>query len=214
MSIFIQFSFSFHSIFIRFSFNFHSIFRFICWKIHLILSNEFYNFQSQFFLMKNCIHFSPFIVVVPFILATLYCTLNGYVQAKYLLCYADYGFSWALGLRFIIGSVLFLVGMGINLHGDATLASLREPKAVSKEEDLAADAGGGGRCLGEDRTLCIPRGQWTFSILIFRFPRSENSIDSINSLIKLIQSINQSIESIQLDHISFRDLNQILICFD
>lgn len=96
--------------------------------------------------------------VVPFVLATLYCAVNGYIQSKFLLCYADYGFSWVLGLRFIVGSMLMLIGMGINLHGDATLAMLRRPDVVSKrDEGFPADAAGGQGLVAEEETR-IPHG--------------------------------------------------------
>jgi len=102
--------------------------------------------------------------LVPFIAATLYCTVNGYLQAKFLLSYADYGYTWVFGFRYILGSILFLVGMLINISGDATLAQLRSPDVLPVKSDvgrdIAADAAGGkgSRVLGEERHLAIPHG--------------------------------------------------------
>ncbi|OQV18980.1 putative 3-oxo-5-alpha-steroid 4-dehydrogenase 1 [Hypsibius exemplaris] len=82
---------------------------------------------------------------------------NGHIQSKFLLCYADYGYAWVLGLRFILGSMFVVIGMGINLHSDASLAMLCRPDVVAKmDEDFAADAAGG--MGGEEQTLRIPHG--------------------------------------------------------
>ncbi|XP_013420420.1 3-oxo-5-alpha-steroid 4-dehydrogenase 1 [Lingula anatina] len=67
---------------------------------------------------------TPFI---PFFLALVYCTFNGYLQARFLLQYADYPNHWVLSPNFIIGLLLFGFGMFVNIHSDHVLRNLRKP---------------------------------------------------------------------------------------
>ena len=55
------------------------------------------------------------------------CTVNGYLQGRYLTNYADYDQSWFFDPRFLVGHLLFLVGMAINIHSDSLLRALRKP---------------------------------------------------------------------------------------
>ena len=61
-----------------------------------------------------------------FLLALLYCLLNGYIQATYLtsLC-STYDISWFWDPRFIIGVLVFVTGMTINIMSDNELMRLR-----------------------------------------------------------------------------------------
>ena len=65
--------------------------------------------------------------ITPFIIALVYTTVNGYIQARYLTEYISYELSWFYDPRFIIGHVMFLVGMAINIHSDTVLRNLRKP---------------------------------------------------------------------------------------
>ncbi len=56
--------------------------------------------------------------------------LNGYMQGYWLFHLApadDYTTEWLYSLPFVIGIVLFFVGMGINWHSDHVIRHLREP---------------------------------------------------------------------------------------
>ena len=65
--------------------------------------------------------------VVVFLMAMSFCTLNGYMQSRYLLHYYSYSNQWFYDPRLLIGIIMFLVGMAINIHSDAVLRNLRKP---------------------------------------------------------------------------------------
>ena len=61
------------------------------------------------------------------ILAFAFCTVNGYVQCRYLTQFRVYDESWLGDTRFIIGIVLFFMGFAVNHHSDHILRNLRKP---------------------------------------------------------------------------------------
>uniref|UniRef100_A0A182Z9Y4 3-oxo-5alpha-steroid 4-dehydrogenase (NADP(+)) n=1 Tax=Biomphalaria glabrata TaxID=6526 RepID=A0A182Z9Y4_BIOGL len=63
----------------------------------------------------------------PFVMAFMFCTINGYVQTRYILKYADLTVTQSSLNRIIIGTAIFFIGMGINLHSDHILRNLRKP---------------------------------------------------------------------------------------
>jgi len=63
-------------------------------------------------------------------MAMSFCTLNGYVQSRYLLHYYSYSDSWFNDPRFLAGVVIFLLGMAININSDAVLRGLRKPNEI------------------------------------------------------------------------------------
>ncbi|XP_003728409.2 3-oxo-5-alpha-steroid 4-dehydrogenase 1 [Strongylocentrotus purpuratus] len=65
--------------------------------------------------------------LVPFVLATIFCCYNGFMQGRYLTQYAVYSQDWMKDPRFILGSLLFMTGMAINIHSDYILRNLRKP---------------------------------------------------------------------------------------
>ncbi|XP_072171051.1 3-oxo-5-alpha-steroid 4-dehydrogenase 1-like [Diadema setosum] len=65
--------------------------------------------------------------LLPFILACMFCSYNGYMQGRYLTQYAVYDKDWIKDPRFITGAVLFFTGMAINIHSDTILRNLRKP---------------------------------------------------------------------------------------
>lgn len=64
---------------------------------------------------------------VPFISALLYCSLNGYAQARTLTYTMRYPADWATDPRFIAGVTIWGLGFGINYQADAILRNLRKP---------------------------------------------------------------------------------------
>ena len=61
-----------------------------------------------------------------FLLAVVFCILNGYDQAVYQITPCQvHTVSWLYDPRFIIGVILFIAGLSINWQSDAILRSLR-----------------------------------------------------------------------------------------
>nr|XP_006135277.2 3-oxo-5-alpha-steroid 4-dehydrogenase 2 [Pelodiscus sinensis] len=60
-------------------------------------------------------------------LAILFCSYNGFLQGYYMIYCAQYPNDWFTDFRFISGVLLFLFGMGINIHSDLLLRQLRKP---------------------------------------------------------------------------------------
>ncbi|NXE98570.1 S5A2 dehydrogenase, partial [Menura novaehollandiae] len=57
----------------------------------------------------------------------LFCIYNGFLQGYYLIYCAEYPNDWCTDIRFTSGLLLFLLGMGINIHSDLLLRQLRKP---------------------------------------------------------------------------------------
>lgn len=54
--------------------------------------------------------------------------VNGYLQGRYLFTLSEpYALAWIGDPRFLIGTVVFLVGFAMNLHSDQILLNLRRP---------------------------------------------------------------------------------------
>ncbi|XP_067115787.1 3-oxo-5-alpha-steroid 4-dehydrogenase 2-like [Osmerus mordax] len=70
---------------------------------------------------------SPLYIVVS---AMVFCTVNGFLQAHYLLHCATYDGAWLTDIRMGFGLLLFFVGMAINIHSDHILRNLRKPGEV------------------------------------------------------------------------------------
>ncbi|KAK6183052.1 hypothetical protein SNE40_010604 [Patella caerulea] len=94
---------------------------------NLILSTLFllHYFQRSFifpFLIKGGKP-TPFIT---FLMAVMFCGVNGYLQVGDLAKYEEYGLNW-LSPRFCCGLILFFIGMFINIQSDGILRNLRKP---------------------------------------------------------------------------------------
>ena len=63
----------------------------------------------------------------PVVVGFCVCTVNGYLQGRYLTNYIHYDVSWFYDPRFIVGHLVFLLGMAVNIHSDSILRSLRTP---------------------------------------------------------------------------------------
>nr|XP_005311563.1 3-oxo-5-alpha-steroid 4-dehydrogenase 2 [Chrysemys picta bellii] len=57
----------------------------------------------------------------------LFCIYNGFLQGYYMIYCAQYPKDWFTDFRFTSGVLLFLIGMGINIHSDILLRQLRKP---------------------------------------------------------------------------------------
>ncbi|KAM4771987.1 3-oxo-5-alpha-steroid 4-dehydrogenase 2 [Rhinophrynus dorsalis] len=71
---------------------------------------------------------SPVHIVV---MAVVFCTFNGFLQGHCLVYVATYPQEWYFDIRFLSGAMIFLFGMGINIHSDHILRTLRKPREVS-----------------------------------------------------------------------------------
>ena len=67
---------------------------------------------------------SPFYIVL---FAFFFCTINGYMQGRWLTHFQDYDESWLYHPVFVVGVALFLLGQAINIHSDLILQGLRKP---------------------------------------------------------------------------------------
>ncbi len=89
---------------------------------------ELHYFQRSFifpFLMRG----RSKMPVLILLMGVVFNVLNGIIQAEWLfyLCPEDlYTNSWLVRPNFIIGTILFFLGMGINLHSDWVIRHLRE----------------------------------------------------------------------------------------
>ncbi|XP_033000296.1 3-oxo-5-alpha-steroid 4-dehydrogenase 2 [Lacerta agilis] len=57
----------------------------------------------------------------------LFCIFNGFLQGYYMIYCAEYPDDWCNDIRFTSGLLLFLFGMGVNIHSDLILRQLRKP---------------------------------------------------------------------------------------
>ncbi|XP_066122939.1 3-oxo-5-alpha-steroid 4-dehydrogenase 2 [Saccopteryx bilineata] len=71
----------------------------------------------------------PFPIVLLF-KGFVFCMGNGFLQGYYLIYCAEYPVEWYTDIRFILGVLLFILGMGINIHSDYILRRLRKPGEV------------------------------------------------------------------------------------
>ena len=65
--------------------------------------------------------------MIAFLFAVAFTSINGYIQTRYLIEYYTYHLSWFYDPRFVIGHLMFLLGMAINIHSDTVLRNLRKP---------------------------------------------------------------------------------------
>ncbi|MDD3776786.1 MAG: DUF1295 domain-containing protein [Actinomycetota bacterium] len=59
--------------------------------------------------------------------ALIFNLINTYINGRYLFYFApDYGLDWLTSSRFVIGLLVFLLGLAINIHSDSILRELRK----------------------------------------------------------------------------------------
>ncbi|XP_068597458.1 3-oxo-5-alpha-steroid 4-dehydrogenase 2b [Brachionichthys hirsutus] len=96
---------------------------------HLLLGTFFLHYLQRTFVygLQTRGKPSPLVVMA---LATFFCSLNGFLQAHYLLNCAQFDDEWSADYRCKAGLLLFYVGMAINIHSDYILRNLRKPGEV------------------------------------------------------------------------------------
>ena len=61
-------------------------------------------------------------------MAVLFNSVNGYLNGRYLFAFSGgYPLSWLTDPRFVVGTILFALGLLINRRADRTLRGLRQP---------------------------------------------------------------------------------------
>ncbi|XP_043914616.1 3-oxo-5-alpha-steroid 4-dehydrogenase 2 isoform X2 [Protopterus annectens] len=66
----------------------------------------------------------PLFIVIS---SVIFCSFNGFLQGYHLVFCTTYPESWLKDIRFILGLMIFLLGMTINIHSDYVLRNLRKP---------------------------------------------------------------------------------------
>ncbi len=95
----------------------------------LFLLFQFHYFQRSFifpFLLKG----KSKMPIAIMLMGVLFNTINGYMQGEWIfyLSPADmYTTAWLTTPQFIIGTIIFFVGMGINWNSDHVIRNLRKP---------------------------------------------------------------------------------------
>ncbi len=89
------------------------------WQLHYVFRTFVFPF-----LIRDSGKTMPLSVAL---IAVVFNTLNAYVNARWIGHLSSYEDSWLTDPRFLIGALLFCVGMTINHRADATLRNLRKP---------------------------------------------------------------------------------------
>lgn len=83
-------------------------------------------FQRSFifpFLMKG----KSQMPIVIMLMGATFNVVNGFLIGKWLFEYSDYPSDWLTSPQFIIGTIIFIIGMLINIHSDYIIRHLRQP---------------------------------------------------------------------------------------
>ncbi|KAA0149917.1 hypothetical protein FNF27_02595 [Cafeteria roenbergensis] len=64
-----------------------------------------------------------------FLLAMVYCLVNGYLQSRFLAAHATFAAGWTEAPQFLAGVAMFFAGMYINMDADSILRNLRRGPA-------------------------------------------------------------------------------------
>ncbi|XP_046886074.1 3-oxo-5-alpha-steroid 4-dehydrogenase 2b [Hypomesus transpacificus] len=96
---------------------------------HLLLGTFCLHYFQRVFVYSLLTKGQPFPLDV-MLTAALFCTVNGFLQAHYLLHCAQYEDGWASDCRFVTGLMIFIIGMAINIHSDYILRNLRKSGEV------------------------------------------------------------------------------------
>lgn len=65
--------------------------------------------------------------LLEFIMAAIFTAINGFLQGLCLTQYDEYKIDNIYNIRFIFGTILWIIGFIINLHSDSILRNLRKP---------------------------------------------------------------------------------------
>jgi len=89
------------------------------WSIHYFHRSVIYPFRMN----KRNKKF-PFLILI---FALIFNFINSYLNGRYLFYISDeYELSWLLSAKFIIGIIIFIIGMYINIQSDYILLGLRK----------------------------------------------------------------------------------------
>ncbi len=68
--------------------------------------------------------------------------LNGYINARFISHFGEYGTGWLTDPRFLVGLALFAAGFAMNIHSDNILLRLRGPTRGSDTTGYSIPRGG------------------------------------------------------------------------
>jgi len=97
------------------------------WANRILLGLFLLHYTQRSFVFPLLIRGGKDTPVVIFLLAFMFCLINGLLQSRYLTRHAIYGADWLTDPRFLIGVALFFAGMYINIQSDSILRNLRKP---------------------------------------------------------------------------------------
>uniref|UniRef100_A0A8C0J1G2 3-oxo-5alpha-steroid 4-dehydrogenase (NADP(+)) n=1 Tax=Chelonoidis abingdonii TaxID=106734 RepID=A0A8C0J1G2_CHEAB len=101
---------------------------YLCMCLYVVFTSGL----TVFFIYLRTFIYSFFMRGRPFplqilLFGMLFCIYNGFLQGYYMIYCAQYPKDWFTDFRFTSGVLLFLFGMGINIHSDILLRQLRKP---------------------------------------------------------------------------------------
>ncbi|XP_011483005.2 3-oxo-5-alpha-steroid 4-dehydrogenase 2 [Oryzias latipes] len=96
---------------------------------HLLLKTFCLHYFQRTFVYALLTRGQPFPLSV-MMAAAFFCSINGFLQAHYLLHCAHLDDAWLSGYPCKIGLLMFYTGMAINVHSDYILRNLRKPSEV------------------------------------------------------------------------------------
>lgn len=89
------------------------------WQLHYVHRTFIFPFRMR-------VGSKPMPISIP-VMGLTFTALNAYLNARWISELGTYPASWLLDPRFLIGAVIFLLGLAINLHADTVLIHLRKP---------------------------------------------------------------------------------------
>ncbi len=108
-----------------------------------ICSNQKFQITPLIFFLLFELHYFQRSFIFPFLIrgkskmpvaillmGIIFNLLNGFIQAEWLFYLAPkdlYSSSWLLSLPFILGTIIFFLGLSINIHSDWVIRHLRKP---------------------------------------------------------------------------------------
>jgi 3-oxo-5-alpha-steroid 4-dehydrogenase 1 len=76
-------------------------------------------------------------------LAWLFCTCNGYLQARFLTRLHAYPDTWLHSPQFLVGAAVFFVGFALNVHADSVLRGLARRRREQEQGQEQGNGNGG-----------------------------------------------------------------------
>jgi len=92
---------------------------FALWQVHYVHRTFIYPFR-----IRSAGKRTPLVIAL---LAFVFTFVNAYINARWVAHFGSYETGWLSDPRFLLGSLLFVLGMVVNLQSDTILLRLRKP---------------------------------------------------------------------------------------